>query len=282
MEPETSNLHAKINWNKRAVGSQRSNAEKGSKQYFQDIKTYRYGYETPFIPRLLLQNVGNKDVLEIGVGNGIDAVEMAKAGAKYSGLDITENHIELTKKNFNLNGVQYDQIITGDLLTIDFNKKFDIIYSFGVMHHISHESMYLNKIREVLKENGELRIAVYSKYSFFNLYLFVTWIVKNRCKVPFNYWQGYISDGANFKYPITIKIRPKNEILNLYASCGFKVKRYYKRGFVQNYIPFLGGFLKPDGLILNFCGAVLGWYHLFIFELSTHKVRETKVDPAMK
>ena len=266
MDSNTSNLHAKIRWNRAAVGSQRSNADKGTKKYFEDIKTYRYGYETPFIPRLLLQHVNNKEVLEIGVGNGIDAVEIANNGGKYTGLDITDNHIELTKINFNLNGLNFEQIINDDLETVDLHQKFDVIYSFGVLHHIHQEETYLKKIKNILKKNGELRIAVYSKYSFFNIYMFVTWIIKNKCKVSFNKWQGHISDAASFNHPITIKIRSKKEVLSLYESCGFNIKSYHKRGFVQNYIPILGRFLKPDGVVLNFFGSQLGWYHVFIFE----------------
>ncbi len=171
MNDETSNLHAKIKWNEKAVGSQRSNAPKGTEEYFEDIKKYRYGYETPFLPRLLLQNVQDKEILEIGVGHGIDATEMVKNGGKYTGLDITENHIDLTKKNFELQGLQYERIITGDLQTVNLERKFNVIYSFGVLHHISHEEVYLKKLRAILKEDGELRIAVYSKHSFFNYYL---------------------------------------------------------------------------------------------------------------
>ncbi|MEP3208471.1 MAG: class I SAM-dependent methyltransferase [Maribacter sp.] len=269
MRGETSNLHAKKRWNERAVGSQRSSATKGSKVYFEDIRSYRFSYETPFLPRLLHQNVVGKEILEIGVGHGIDAIEMVRGGAKYTGLDITENHIELTKKNFALNQLPYEEIINGDLQTVPVKKKYDIVYSFGVLHHIAHEDAYLKTIRKIIKEDGELRIAVYSKHSFFNYYMYFTWLVKNRCKVAFNTWQGYVSDGASFDYPITIKVRSKKEILKLYTASGFKVKNYYKRGFVRKYIPLLGRFLRPDGRALNFLGSVLGWYHIFIFEPSS-------------
>ena len=266
MSKETSNLHAQKKWNEKAVGSQRSSAIKGSLEYFQEIRQYRYGYETPFLPRLLHQNVEGKKILEIGVGHGIDGMEMVNNGGSYSGLDITENHIELTKKNFELNRLPYEEIINGDLLETPIEKKYDVIYSFGVLHHISHEDKYLQEIRKIINEDGEFRIAVYSKHSFFNYYMYVTWLLKNRCKVPFNVWQGFVSDGASFEYPITIKIRSKKEVLQLYTSCGFKVKEYYKRGFVQKYIPVFGRLLRPDGKTLNFLGSILGWYHIFIFE----------------
>jgi hypothetical protein len=55
----------------RPAGSQRSQAPLGSKEYFEDVKTYRYGYENPFISRLFCFNqLEGKKILEVGVGRG--------------------------------------------------------------------------------------------------------------------------------------------------------------------------------------------------------------------
>ena len=63
-------------WSRVPVGSWRSRAAPGSVQYFSDLRAYRYGYETPFIPRVFaFQRMARRRVLEIGVGNGVDAVE---------------------------------------------------------------------------------------------------------------------------------------------------------------------------------------------------------------
>ena len=56
------------------------------------------------------------------------------------------------------------------------------------------------------------------------------------------------------------------EIQKLYKKAGFRVHRYWKRGFVQNYLPVIGKIFNPDGVFLNACGSVLGWYHVFIFK----------------
>lgn len=262
-----SNTNASARWNRRAVGGQRSAAEVGSKAYFEDVKAYRYGYETPFIPRIMTVNVDGKRLLEIGTGLGIDACEMIRNGCSYTGLDITRNHLDLTKKNIELNGLKLDKLIEADLLDVEFEEKFDVVYSFGVMHHIHHEDEYIRKIRTILREGGELRVAVYSKYSFFNIYMFATWIFKHRCKHSFSHWQGFVSDGANFDMPITIKIRSKKDVIDLYKANGFEIKSYYKKGFVQNYLPLFGGLLKPDGKILNSLGSILGWYHILILKV---------------
>lgn len=261
-----SNVNARRRWNSRAVGAQRTAAGKGSPRYFAEIRAYRYGYETPFIPELLLRNVFNCEVLEIGVGNGIDAVELAKNGANYTGLDISENHIELTRLNLLQHQCSFRELICADLLSAATGRQYDVIYSFGVLHHIEHEAQYLAKCYDLLKPGGELRVALYSKYSFFNMYLLGTWIVRNRCRLPFNVWQGHVSDGAECDHPITIKIRSRRTIEVLYKAAGFEVAAYQKRGFVNNYLPIVGRFLRPGGPTLTLLGALLGWYHVYVLK----------------
>ena len=265
-----SNIQARETWENKAVGSQRAAAEKGTKEYFTQIKAYRYGYETPFIPYVFnFNDLDDKTVLEIGVGNGIDAVEMIKYGAKYSGVDITKNHIELTKKNI---CYSYEErcdslvktIYEGALLGIELPNKFDVVYSFGVLHHIQHENAYLLKIRELLANNGELRIAVYAKYSFFNCWLLFTWVLRNRIKNSFSDWQSHIAEGSELGNPVVIKIRSKKEVAQLLEKSGFEILSYSRNGFVQGYIPVIGKYLNPRGRVLGLLAKFLGWYHCII------------------
>jgi 2-polyprenyl-3-methyl-5-hydroxy-6-metoxy-1,4-benzoquinol methylase len=271
MNKDQSNIKAQSLWNMKAVGSQRSESIKGTRRYFDDIRKYRYGYETPFIPTVFeFAKMKDKKVLEIGVGNGIDAVEMISSGCKYSGIDITENHIELTKKNIELyfediKDREKDYVLKqGDILDIDINDKFDYIYSFGVMHHIWHEEEIYNKLMTLLNEEGKLMVAVYSKYSFFNMYLIFTWLLKNRMKSSYTDWASHLAEGSELGSPVTIKIRSKSEIKKIIENSGYKIIKYYKKGFVQRYIPIIGRYYKPNGLMLNFLASIMGWYHCFI------------------
>jgi 2-polyprenyl-3-methyl-5-hydroxy-6-metoxy-1,4-benzoquinol methylase len=269
---ELSDEAARSLWNRKAVGSDRaSGAEKGTEVYFDRIRAYRYGYETPFIPATFdFASLKGKRVLEIGVGNGIDAVEMMRHGALYTGIDITENHLSLTRRNVDNEGLQshLEALINGDLLSAPINGNFDVVYSFGVLHHIAHEAKFLNKIRSLLGQNGELRIAVYSKYSFFNAYLLATWLVKNRLKNSFDDWRSHIAEHSELGSPVTIKIRSKSEVEKALLDAGFTITRYEKRGFVQNYLPVIGKKLAPDGATLRALASVLGWYHCFTCTVS--------------
>lgn len=260
-----SNEAARATWEGKAVGSQRANSAIGSRAYFEEIREYRYGYETPFIPRLFrFREMVGKRVLEIGVGNGIDGVEMARHGAIYHGLDITINHLNLTRTNFSINNLPC-HLYEDDLCEADIPSPFDIIYSFGVLHHIAHERDYLERIHRLLTDEGQLMIGVYSKYSFFNAYLCATYILNGRKRsVGLNDWKSQVAELSPPGTPVTIRIRSKREVEDLLAQSGFRVIEYHKRGFVQNYLPVIGKFLKPDGYTLNALGSMLGWYHIFI------------------
>ncbi len=262
-----SNQKASSHWNANPVGHERSDQKPGENTYYDDIRNYRYGYETPFIVRLFeLNNLQNKEVLEIGVGNGIDAGEIVKGGGTYTGLDITKKHLDLStaylKKILKKDVINPHRLMEGDLLSTDLDRKFDVVYSVGVLHHIEHEADYLKKIKTLLNHDGTLRIALYSKYSFFGLYMYLTWIIKNRCKVSLQTWQSHLAEKTDINTPVTIKVRSFRQVKQILEESGFKIVRYHKRGFVQNYIPVFGKFLKPDGIVLNLLGSVLGWYHV--------------------
>jgi len=251
-------------WSRVPVGSARSRASPGSAQYFADLRAYRYGYETPFIPRLFaFQRMRGRSVLEIGVGNGVDAVEMARHGARYTGIDITPRHLELTAAHFAHAGLGAPALLCGDLLTATLPGQFDFVYSFGVLHHVPQEAEYLRRIRGLLAPQGRLLLGVYSKYSFFNTWLLATWLGRNRARSPLDDWRSHVAEASPLGDPVTIRIRSRREVQRLLRSSGFEVVSYRKRGFVQRYLPLLGRQVHPDGTVLNACGAVLGWYHLF-------------------
>lgn len=268
-EFERSNAQARSTWERKAVGSQRAVAAAGTREYFEQIRAYRYGYETPFIPGFFdFAGLAGKRVLEIGVGNGIDAVEMMRNGARYTGVDITLNHLELTRRYIEIVGEEVtgevEALVEGDLLHTEMAGNYDVVYSFGVLHHIAHERNYLQRIHGLLGPGGELRIAVYSKYSFFNIWMIATWIVRNRLRNPLDDWRSYVAEGSNLGDPVVIKIRSRREVQEMLEASGFEVIRYGRKGFVQGYLPGIGRFLKPDGPVLNAFAHILGWYHCFV------------------
>jgi SAM-dependent methyltransferase len=103
---------------------------------------------------------------------------MARAGAHYAGIDVTERHLDLPRCKFRLYSLGEPHLLKGDLLTLAIPGRFDFVYSFGVLHHVPQERHYMERFRDLLADEARLLISVHSKYSLFNAYLAATWLTR--------------------------------------------------------------------------------------------------------
>lgn len=107
----------------------------------------------------------NIQFLEIGCGMGTDALQIAKKGIEVTAIDLTDEGIRLAKDRFSLNNYSADLRIA-DAENLPFEDTyFDIVYSFGVLHHIPDTQKAINEIYRVLKPGGEAYIMLYNKIS---------------------------------------------------------------------------------------------------------------------
>jgi ubiquinone/menaquinone biosynthesis C-methylase UbiE len=119
-------------------------------------------------------------VLEIGVGLGTDLKQFARHGASCHGVDITDRHLQLARRNFELEGYPVE-LRKSDATSIDFpDGYFDCVYSFGVIHHIPDVQSVLREVHRVLKPGGTFQVAVYHAYSVHTLSLFMRALVSGR------------------------------------------------------------------------------------------------------
>src|SRR5262245_41172497 len=93
-------------WNARACGELEGSKE--TIEYFQRVEADRYARQPWQRDYFRFQDFAGKKVLEIGIGQGSDLLQFGRAGAECHGVDITQNHIELTRKNFELNRIPVD------------------------------------------------------------------------------------------------------------------------------------------------------------------------------
>jgi len=117
----------------------------------------------------------NKCVLEIGCGIGTDTIQFMNSGAFLDVVDLSEKSIEITKKRvfseaslncplgyfFCANAEEF--LPTGWI-------GYDLIYSFGVLHHTPYPEKILKLAHERLDDDGQLRIMLYAKYSIKHLF----------------------------------------------------------------------------------------------------------------
>ena len=90
--------------------------------------------------------------------------EYALNGASVSGVDLGADQVQLTKLNFNLRGLSYDEIKEGKAESLDFpDQTFDLVYCFGVLHHTLEPRKAISEIYRVLKPDGKAIVMLYAR-----------------------------------------------------------------------------------------------------------------------
>jgi SAM-dependent methyltransferase len=133
----------------------------------------RYELEPFILDFAQFEKTKGKKVLEIGVGLGADHQKFCEAGADLYGIDLTERAVSLTKHRlacFDLTS----SLEVGDAEELSFaDQSFDLLYSWGVLHHSPNTPKAINEVWRVLKPAGVARIMIYHKWSLVGLMLWI-------------------------------------------------------------------------------------------------------------
>jgi len=157
-------------WESEVCGTRFASKNLDDIAYAEKISASRYQCE-PFIPKFagFSINNSNKKILEIGVGAGTDFIEWLRSGAECYGIDITDAAVQQAIKNISaiLNiGEQNIHIQKASAAQLPFDDDtFDVVYSYGVLHHAPFTMKCLSEAIRVLKPGGQLKIMVYSSFS---------------------------------------------------------------------------------------------------------------------
>src|SRR5688500_9343471 len=85
-------------WDARPCNLRHSTAEVGTREYFDEVERRKYFVEPHIPPFAGFELWRGKKVLEIGCGLGTDAVNFARHGAHYTGVELSAASLELARK----------------------------------------------------------------------------------------------------------------------------------------------------------------------------------------
>ncbi|MCI0467516.1 MAG: class I SAM-dependent methyltransferase [Beijerinckiaceae bacterium] len=126
----------------------------------------RYTLEPYIFDHAKFNEGKDKDVLEVGVGMGADHLQWARARPRsLTGVDLTPRAIEITSRRFRLEGFPSD-LRVADAESLPFpDASFDIVYSWGVIHHSPDTPRAFAEIARVLRPGAVARIMIYQDRS---------------------------------------------------------------------------------------------------------------------
>lgn len=159
-------------WNRAACGEELLLPQMDRAGYLAQAQQ-RYELE-PYIPGFAKfgESRGLR-VLEIGVGLGADHQSFAENGAELTGVDLTQRAIDHTRARLALFGLE-SHLQRADAEQLPYaDDAFDLVYSWGVLHHSPNTAKAFHEVCRVLKPGGTARIMIYSKYSLVGLMLWI-------------------------------------------------------------------------------------------------------------
>jgi ubiquinone/menaquinone biosynthesis C-methylase UbiE len=140
----------------------------------------RYSLE-PHIPSFAdFESAVGLRVLEIGVGMGSDYQQWLRAGAVATGIDLSAASLDQAQRRCELAGLR-PNLHKADAENLPFpDHTFDVVYSYGVMHHSPDTKRCLREAWRVLKPGGKARIMLYHHASLTGAMLWLRYGVWRR------------------------------------------------------------------------------------------------------
>lgn len=190
-------------------------------EYSQQVTTRKLKVEPHIIRHANFPQWRNKRVLDLGCGLGTQAIKFAHAGSYVTAVDISKKSLAIAKKRAKAEGVDitfiHDNIETLSKLK---QRDFDLVYSFGVIHHTPNPENVLQTAHNVLKLGGEFRFMVYNRVSWKAF-----WIILNQGNGRFWRWKELIPkySEAQLGCPITWTFTQRT-VTKLLKNYGFNTK----------------------------------------------------------
>jgi len=166
-------------WNRRPCNIRHSPRPVGTREYFDEVEARKYFVEPHILRFAEFPRWRGKKVLEIGCGIGTDAINFARAGAWVTAMELSENSLEIAKQRARVYGLQ-DRIrfYCGNAEKLSAFlpvEPYDLVYSFGVIHHTPYPERVIDEIRHYVQPSSTVKIMVYHRYSWKVLWILLTY-----------------------------------------------------------------------------------------------------------
>lgn len=157
-------------WDQRPCNIRHSPLPVGTREYFDQVEARKYFVE-PHIPLFAqFDRWKDKRVLEVGCGIGTDTINFARAGAEVVACDLSSESIQIARQRADVFGladrITFVNTNAETMEGVPDSSPFDLVYSFGVIHHSPHPGQILRSARALAGVGTSLKIMVYNRRSW--------------------------------------------------------------------------------------------------------------------
>ncbi|AHZ83968.1 2-polyprenyl-3-methyl-5-hydroxy-6-metoxy-1,4-benzoquinol methylase [Bdellovibrio bacteriovorus] len=136
--------------------------------------------EMPWILESIRRNIGYKaEILDMGCGAGFLANDLAAAGHKVTGIDLSTSSLKVAESRDLTHSVHYRQ---GDVYQVPFpNESFDVVAAMDLLEHVSDPQRVIAEASRVLRPGGLFFFNTFNKNPLAWLVVIkgMEWFVKN-------------------------------------------------------------------------------------------------------
>ena len=214
-------------WDARPCNIRHSTKPVGSKEYFDEVEARKYFVE-PHIPAFAdFDRWRGKRVLEVGCGIGTDSINFARAGAKLTAVELSAESLRIAAQRADVMGVtdriRFVEANAEELTSVLDDEPYDLVYSFGVVHHTPHPDRALAEMRALTAPGGTLKLMVYHRRSWK-----VFWIVAAQGHGRFWKTDELVAEHSEAQTgcPVTFSYT-RREARELVENSGFRVQELH-------------------------------------------------------
>ena len=160
----------KAYWDRRPCNVRHSTRAIGTKEYFDEVEARKYHVEQHIPAFAQFERWAGKRVLEVGCGIGTDTINFARAGATVTAVDLSTESLTLARRRAEVFGlsdkIRFFAANAEQLSSVVPVQPYDLVYSFGVIHHTPDPGRAVAEVRKFMSPSSEFRMMVYAKNSW--------------------------------------------------------------------------------------------------------------------
>jgi ubiquinone/menaquinone biosynthesis C-methylase UbiE len=164
-------------WNARPCNIRHSTKPAGTREYFDEVEQRKYFVESHIPGFADFGKYKGKRVLEVGCGIGTDTINFARAGAIVTAVDYSEESLAMARKRAEVFGlpITFYHANAEELSRTVPVETYDLIYSFGVIHHTPHPERVIAEIKKYMGPQSVFKIMMYYHWSYKVLWILLTY-----------------------------------------------------------------------------------------------------------